>query len=54
MHIVLADFMVDSPIVKATLHAPANGLFCVLNPQNGALISATPFVKVTSATGIDP
>jgi len=47
MDIVLADFMVDSPIVKAALHAPANGLFCVLNRENGALFSVTPFVKVT-------
>jgi len=53
MDIVLADFMVDRPNVKATLHAPRNRLFYVLNRKHGALISATPFVKVASATGID-
>ncbi len=53
MDIVLADLTIDGRPVKAALHAPKNGFFYVLNRENGKLLSAEPFVKVTWATGID-
>ncbi len=53
MDIVLTDLTIDGRTVKAALHAPKNGFFYVLDRQNGRLISAEPFARVTWATGID-
>jgi len=53
MDIVLADLTIEGRPVKAAMHAPKNGFFYVLDRENGKLLSAEPFVKVTWATGID-
>lgn len=53
MDIVLADLTIDGRPVKAALHAPKNGFFYVLDREDGRLVSAEPFARVTWATRID-
>ena len=53
MDIVLTDFKVHDRTVKALMHAPKNGFFYIINRQNGRLLSAKPFAKVTWATEVD-
>ena len=53
MDIVLADLDVDGETIKAILHAPKNGFFYVIDRENGELVSAEPFTRVTWATHID-
>jgi alcohol dehydrogenase (cytochrome c) len=50
---VLADLAVAGRMVPALMKADRNGFFYVLDRRNGTLISATPFVPVTWASGID-
>jgi len=53
MDIVLTDFKVRDRTIKALMHAPKNGFFYIINRQNGRLLSAKPFGKVTWATKVD-
>lgn len=41
------------PPTKVLLHADRNGYFYVLDRQTGQPLSATPFVRVNSTTGVD-
>lgn len=50
---VLADLTIDGRLVPALMKADRNGFFYVLDRRNGALISATSFVYVNWASGID-
>lgn len=50
---VLADLSIAGNTVQALMTADRNGFFYVLDRQNGKLISATPFVEVNWAKGID-
>ena len=51
---VLADLPIDGENLPVLMKADRNGFFYVLDRRNGALISATPFVFVNWASGIDP
>lgn len=51
--IILADIPIDGKQRKVLLHAPKNGLFYVIDRENGALISAKPFTFINWATGVD-
>jgi len=53
MDIVLAEIEVGEKPLKVILHAPKNGFFYIINRENGELLSAKPFAKVTWATHID-
>ena len=53
MDIQLANLMIDGRLRKVVMTAPKNGFFYVIDRTDGKLISATPFVKVTWASGID-
>ena len=50
---VLADITWKGTPTKAILWANRNGFFYVLDRTNGRFLSATPFVKVNWASGID-
>ena len=50
---VLADLTIDGRQVPALMKADRNGFFYVLDRRNGKLISATPFVYLNWAKGID-
>ena len=52
-HIVLADMMINGVKRSVLLQAPKNGIFYVLDRQNGQLISATPYEKINWASGVD-
>ncbi|MFN4135419.1 MAG: PQQ-dependent dehydrogenase, methanol/ethanol family [Novosphingobium sp.] len=52
--ITLADLTIDGQQRHVVLHAPKNGHVYVLDARTGQFISATPFVMVNWATGIDP
>ncbi|MFN3423856.1 MAG: PQQ-dependent dehydrogenase, methanol/ethanol family [Novosphingobium meiothermophilum] len=52
--ITLADLTIDGQQRHVVLHAPKNGHVYVLDAKSGQFISATPFVMVNWATGIDP
>lgn len=52
--ITLADLTIDGQQRHVILHAPKNGHVYVLDAKTGQFISATPFVMVNWATGIDP
>jgi PQQ-dependent dehydrogenase (methanol/ethanol family) len=52
-HIILADLQIDGRLRKVAMQAPKNGFFYVLDRATGELISATPYVGVTWAHGID-
>ncbi len=51
--IILADIPIEGKTRKVLLHAPKNGLFYVIDRENGALISAKPFTFINWATGVD-
>jgi quinohemoprotein ethanol dehydrogenase len=51
--IILADLPIDGRQRKVLLHAPKNGIFYVLDRENGSLISAKPFTFINWATGVD-
>ena len=50
---VLADMQVDGVARKVILQAPKNGFFYVLDRQDGKLLRAHPYGKVTWATHVD-
>lgn len=52
--ITLADLNIGGQQRHVILHAPKNGHVYVLDAKTGQFISATPFVMVNWATGIDP
>jgi alcohol dehydrogenase (cytochrome c) len=51
--IILADLTINGKPAKVLLQAGRNGFYYVLDRQNGQLIAANPYVKVTWATSID-
>ena len=51
--LVLADAPIDGKVTPLALKADRNGFFYVLNRKTGQLISATPFVLVNWAKGVD-
>jgi PQQ-dependent dehydrogenase (methanol/ethanol family) len=51
--IILADLPIDGKTRKVLLHAPKNGIFYVLDRENGAVISAKPYTFINWATGVD-
>ena len=51
--LVLADLTIKGQKVPVAMKADRNGFFYVLNRKTGELISATPFVHVNWAKGID-
>lgn len=53
MDMVLADLIIDGRPRKVLMHAPKNGFFYVIDRQNGKLISAEKFAKVTWASHVD-
>lgn len=53
MDMALADIVIDGKLRKVVMQAPKNGFFYVIDRLNGKLISATPYAKVTWASGID-
>ena len=50
---VLTDLSIGGNTVQALMSADRNGFFYVFDRKNGKLISATPFVNVNWAKGID-
>ena len=52
-HIMLADMEIDGASRKVIWHAPKNGFFFVIDRENGKLLSAEPFAKVTWASHYD-
>src|ERR1019366_4194812 len=50
---ILADIPIEGKPRKVLLHAPKNGLFYVIDRENGALISAKPFTFINLASGVD-
>ncbi|ARN75659.1 PQQ-dependent dehydrogenase, methanol/ethanol family [Oceanicoccus sagamiensis] len=53
MDIMLADLELDQQQRKVIMHAPKNGFFYVIDRDNGKVISAEKFSKVTWAERID-
>jgi quinohemoprotein ethanol dehydrogenase len=53
MDIVLATLSIDGTLRKVLMHAPKNGFFYVIDRENGKLISAQKFARVTWAKRID-
>ena len=51
--IVLADMEVDGVAVKVLLQAPKNGFFYVIDRENGTLLRAHPYGRITWATHVD-
>jgi quinohemoprotein ethanol dehydrogenase len=52
--VILADLKIDGQQRKVLLHAPKDGYFYVLDRRTGQFISASNYVPVTWARGIDP
>jgi len=52
--LILADLEIDGRRRKVLMQAPKNGFFYVLDRATGELLSATPFVEVSWASGVDP
>ncbi len=52
-HIILADLPIAGVTRKVLMQAPKNGFFYVLDRATGELISATPYVPINWATGVD-
>jgi PQQ-dependent dehydrogenase (methanol/ethanol family) len=50
---ILADIAIEGKPRKVLLHAPKNGLFYVIDRENGSLISAKPFTFINWSTGVD-
>lgn len=53
MDMELADLTIGGVPRKVLMTAPKNGFFYVIDRTSGKLISATPFARVTWASGID-
>jgi quinohemoprotein ethanol dehydrogenase len=53
MDMALAELVIDGKPRKVLMTAPKNGFFYVIDRSNGKLISASPFARVTWASGID-
>jgi quinohemoprotein ethanol dehydrogenase len=53
MDIVQADLKVKDRTLKVLMHAPKNGFYYIINRQNGRLLSAKAYSKVTWATEVD-
>jgi quinohemoprotein ethanol dehydrogenase len=53
MDMQLANLMIAGVPRKVLMTAPKNGFFYVIDRTNGKLISATPFARITWASGID-
>jgi glucose dehydrogenase len=53
-HLVLAELSIGGTPRKVIMQAPKNGFFYVLDRASGELLSATPYVPVSWATGVDP
>ena len=51
---IQADLKIGGRMRHVLMQAPKNGFFYVLDRATGKLISATPFVPITWATGVDP
>jgi PQQ-dependent dehydrogenase (methanol/ethanol family) len=51
--LVLTDLSIDGQMTPVALKADRNGFFYVLDRRSGKLLSATPFVPINWATGID-
>jgi quinohemoprotein ethanol dehydrogenase len=54
MDMTLANLTIDGKNRKVLMQAPKNGFFYVIDRNNGSLISAEPFAKVTWASAVDP
>ncbi len=52
-HIMLADLPIGGATRKVLMQAPKNGFFYVLDRGTGELLSATPYVPINWATGVD-
>jgi quinohemoprotein ethanol dehydrogenase len=52
-HIILADLEIDGRSRKVLMQAPKNGFFYVLDRATGELLSASNYVPVTWASGVD-
>ena len=52
--LMLADLKIDGKQRKVIMQANKNGFFYVLDRANGKLISATTFVPINWASGVDP
>ena len=50
---VLVDLTIDGKGRKALVHPERNGYMYVMDRTNGQVLSATPFVHITSSTGVD-
>jgi PQQ-dependent dehydrogenase (methanol/ethanol family) len=50
---LLVDLKIDGRNRKTLLHAERNGYVYVMDRQTGEVISATPFVRITSSKGVD-
>jgi quinohemoprotein ethanol dehydrogenase len=51
--IILADIPLNGKTRKVLLHAPKNGIFYVIDRENGTVISAKPYTFINWATGVD-
>ena len=51
---VLVDLTISGQTRKALLHPDRNGYLYVLDRTSGQMISATPFVHITTTKGVDP
>lgn len=52
-HIILADLNIGNRRRQVLMQAPKNGFFYILDRVTGELLSATPFVPMTWAKGVD-
>jgi PQQ-dependent dehydrogenase (methanol/ethanol family) len=50
---VILDLTIDGQTRKVIVHAERNGYIYVLDRQSGQVLSATPFVRVTTSSGVD-
>jgi quinohemoprotein ethanol dehydrogenase len=51
--IILADLLIEGRQRKVILHAPKDGIFYVIDRENGSLISAKPYTFINWAAGVD-
>jgi lanthanide-dependent methanol dehydrogenase len=51
---ILLDLPVGGRVRKALVHPDSNGYVYVIDRESGEMLSATPFVPITTTTGIDP
>ncbi|HVZ22445.1 MAG TPA: PQQ-dependent dehydrogenase, methanol/ethanol family [Vicinamibacterales bacterium] len=52
--LMLADLQIGGRLRKVIMQAPKDGFFYILDRATGEFLSATPFTKITWATGVDP